>query len=58
MGENALEVGERDLAVDEKSFHLMEHRRVDHVGVAPVDLSRRHDANRRSVPLHDANLDG
>ena len=52
----ALEVRERDAAVDHQPLHLMEHRRMRCVMVGAPGAARRDDADRRLALQHGANL--
>src|SRR6185312_14109133 len=51
-----LHVGEADVLVDLESLDLVEHWRVRHVGIAPIDPSWRHDCDRRALAQHGADL--
>jgi len=55
--QRALEVGQRDAAVDRQSFDLVEHGRVGGVEVGPVDLAGADDVDGRLLRFHGAHLD-
>src|SRR5690606_28700090 len=52
LGEDALEMREGDVAVDEERLDLVEHRRVRRVVVAAVHGPRRDERHRRLHRLH------
>ena len=55
--QHALEVGQRDLAVDVEPLDLVEVHAVRRIrSVAPVTTPRTDDSHRRRLPLHDPNL--
>src|SRR5437867_2575247 len=56
--ERALEIADRDVAIDGQAFDLVEHRRVRDVGVAPVDPARHDEAHGRPLRLHRPDLHG
>ena len=51
-----LELGEGDLAIDQKPLHLGEHRRVGRVVVAAEHVAGSDDPNRRRARQHRADL--
>ena len=51
-----LQVGEGQPLGDRQPLHLVEHRAVGGVGVAPVDLAGDDDEDRRRLRLHRAHL--
>jgi hypothetical protein len=52
----ALQVAERDAAVDHQPLHLVEHRAVRRVVVGAVGAAGRDDADRRRLGQHGADL--
>jgi hypothetical protein len=55
--DHALELGKRDVFVDEKALDLVEHRRVRDVVVATEHGARADDGHRRLARAHLAHLD-
>ena len=50
------QVRKTDVAVDHQPFDLMKHRRVCEIRIAAINPPRTHDADRRRLALHGANL--
>ena len=56
--QRSAQIGHGHMAVHEQTFHLMEHRRVGDVRIAPVHPPRRNDGHRRLAGEHHARLHG
>ena len=54
--EHTLKVAERDLLIDNKAFHLMEHRGVSRITVGTEYTSRCQHLDRRLLRIHHTDL--
>ena len=54
--QDALEVGETHVGIDQQAFDLVEHGCVGQIRVAAIDPARRNDSQRRLALLHHPDL--
>ena len=54
--EHTLKVAERDLLIDNKAFHLVEHRGVSRITVGTEYTSRCQHLDRRLLRIHHTDL--